>query len=242
MLSAMQNALVLKLDALTASRRAEWGVTLTTTPSMGGDLRALLRASQTLWQGVRRSYGSVEYCGMVEWTQGKGRTAMRLPHVHYLVKFSGDPIPQDELSERWRRATGSAWVVESRPLRTWAGAVAYLALHHHKREQAPPKSVRNTKRFRPSRGFFDVPLPALREQARQYVEDYHVAGLVLDALDAPTLLDEATYEALLDEHLERLRGEYRERKPALVKVDERSVAELKFADLRESKRRARSAK
>jgi hypothetical protein len=74
-----------------------------------------------------------------------------------------------ELRERWEAWTGGAWVVDMRPLRTPGGAIAYTVGHHHKREQAPPRKIgrmqsdgtwayepiKGTKRFRPSKGYFD---------------------------------------------------------------------------------------
>jgi hypothetical protein len=63
----------------------------------------------------------------------------------------------------WKALVG-AWVVEARPLRTAAGAIAYLAPHHAKTVQGPPPGWRG-KRFRPSKGYFNVPVHELRRQA-----------------------------------------------------------------------------
>src|SRR5262249_40440680 len=148
MYAALEAALVLKLDAQISCP----GVGLTTTTRRPDfSMRELQRAEQALWRQLRREAeregasrgdaGWPEYVGFVEWTTGKGRHAAghRRPHVHHLVKgLKSERAVELEphVSELWRRYTGDAWVVECRPLRTPVGAIAYLALHHHKRAQA----------------------------------------------------------------------------------------------------------
>jgi hypothetical protein len=70
------------------------------------------------------------------------------------------------VSELWYAITGDAFVVECRPLRTPAGAIAYLALHHHKKRQAPPLGF-SGRRLRPSKGYYAQPIGELRQLARK---------------------------------------------------------------------------
>jgi hypothetical protein len=72
----------------------------------------------------------------------------------------------------WRALSG-AWVVEARELRTVGGATAYLALHHEKAQQAPPKGW-SGKRFRPSKGYFNAPIAELRAEARLRLTEHRV--------------------------------------------------------------------
>jgi hypothetical protein len=133
MLTACENAVVLRLDSFDGGFPTV-GIT-TTTRTLGFPWESLRRAEERLWRDLRARYGrQVEYCGFVEWTRS------RRPHVHHTVKGLG-ALPLDfeaEVSELWRSHTRDAWQVEARPLRTPMGAIAYLVLHHHKRDQAPP--------------------------------------------------------------------------------------------------------
>jgi len=175
------------------------GVT-TTTRRPDFDLASLRKAEQALWRWLRRQYGPVRYLAFLEWTTGRGTRSggHRRPHLHHLVKGLPSEIAESgelerELAQRWHRFTGDAFVVECRPLRSPAGAINYLALHHHKREQAPPAGLANVKRFRPSKGYFTEPLPALRETAAQTLRDEHLAKAVKRAMQTE-LLGEAEFE------------------------------------------------
>jgi hypothetical protein len=137
----------------------------------------------------------VQYLGFLEWTTGQGTHAggHRRPHLHHLVKGipadhellepvpvlgrhgeprtdpDGNPLLSTRLeqmvSAKWFEYTGDAWIVEVRPLRTPVGAIAYLTLHHHKREQAPPPGFTG-RRLRPSKGYYERPIAELRTLAR----------------------------------------------------------------------------
>lgn len=162
--------------------------------------------------------GELQYLGFLEWTTGRGTHAggHRRPHLHHLVKGipadhelmeptpvvdvggspvvdpDGNPVMSTRLeqvvSQKWLDFTGDAWVVEVRPLRTPAGAIAYLTLHHHKREQAPPPGFRG-KRLRPSvgrkgqRGYYELPIAELRVLARELVMDSRVRSAARRAID-----------------------------------------------------------
>jgi len=47
-----------------------------------------------------------------------------------------------------------------------AGAMAYLVNHHQKQAQTPPRSW-SGKRLRPSKGYYEIPAPQLRELANR---------------------------------------------------------------------------
>lgn len=70
------------------------------------------------------------------------------------------------VSELWHRFTGDAFMVDARPLRTPAGAIAYLTLHHHKKRQAPPPGFTG-RRLRPSKGYYEKSIGELRDLARK---------------------------------------------------------------------------
>lgn len=164
------------------------------------------------------AFPDLQYCGFLEWTTGKGTRSggHRRPHIHHLVKGipsdhpllaeifvegpRGDQVKttrlEQRVSELWRAITGDAYIVEARPLRTPAGAIAYLALHHNKRSQSPPPGFRG-RRLRPSKGYYDLPVAELRQLARKLASQDRVRGAVrraiaveLEGADAP-----AQYEA-----------------------------------------------
>jgi hypothetical protein len=189
---AFENAGVLRLDAETSSRMPSAVLTLTTRDQL--EAGAYRVAVASFWRAFRKKWGPVEYCGFVEWTSGKGPRSggVRRQHEHFLLKgldlvggavlsrAPGQFVPgrgrprcscgqtwdcvECWTRDEWRKLSG-AWVVNVTPLRSVAGATAYLALHHDKASQKPPPGW-GGKRFRPSKGYFDVPVAELREEVR----------------------------------------------------------------------------
>jgi|GEM_PF-5660207 len=232
MLSAFENALVVRLDALEGRTYPTWSLTTTTAKPWSltrhDDVMADLHmAEQLLWKWLRREYGrQVEYLAFTEFTTGEAaRDGGRRPHKHHLVKGLGRPDDrravelESEVSERWRTYTGDAWRVECRPLRTPMGAVAYLALHHNKREQCPPDGWRG-KRFSPSLGYFERPVPELRAEARALLADERIERALIDAFDVPDVIDEGTLDDLIFENIGWAREQAAEAAPRLVKKGE----------------------
>lgn len=181
-LAAVENAALVALDAREHSPPV--GGMTTTTHRPDFDLGQLRRAEENLIDYLRRAYGKdVAYCGFLEWTTGKGGHG-RMPHLHHLLKGIPREVLQAperglsplevEISKRWERYTGGAFIVDCRELRTAAGAIAYLSLHHHKREQAAPAGIKHTKRLRPSRNYFDGRIGPLRERVRSLTHDRRV--------------------------------------------------------------------
>ena len=160
------------------------------------DSAALREAHAVFWRAFRRAWGPVEYAGFMEWTTGHGRRSggLRRPHTHYLVK--GLVLPSGTTTARracdttcrcgdastclecwvaaeWCKLAG-AWIVQARELQHAGGVVGYLALHHNKWEQAPPKGW-SGRRLRASRGYFGAPNAVLRERARTYLRERNTA-------------------------------------------------------------------
>jgi hypothetical protein len=222
MLTAYENALVVQLDALEGERFPTWGMT-TTTHVPDFSMHNLRYCEARVWKYLRGRYGSgIEYLGLVEWTTG-ARTPGRRPHIHHLVKGLGRSDSERaaelerELSVRWRDYTGGAWRVECRPLRTPMGAIAYLTLHHYKRTQGPPAGWTG-KRFRPSRGYFDVPVPQLRAEARFLLRDRRIEAALVEALRVPDGFDGGHLDDLLAERLPAARRAAEASAPKLVRV------------------------
>jgi hypothetical protein len=166
-LKAAENVQVVKLDA--QERMPTFGITLTTADPKFPARRFRMAMSQ-YFRWLRREF-PVEYLGLIEWSTGLASTAKgrRYQHQHTLVKgiprgTNTDPLWR-ESKRRWEHLTG-AYRVEFRELRTPAGAISYMVAHHHKAEQATAEGRGSTKRFRPSRGYFDRPVAELRAQAR----------------------------------------------------------------------------
>jgi hypothetical protein len=229
MLSALENALVVRLDCLEGERWPSWGLT-TTTRRPGFAQAELRRAEQNLFRQLRRDQPgeSIEYLGFVEFTRGLS-DGVRRPHVHHLVKGLGRPSSERvkaleaRVSELWHRYTGDAWVVECRPLRTPTGAIAYLALHHHKAEQAPPKGW-SGKRFRPSKGYFSRPVGELRAEARALLQDQRIERALMEHFDLPDVLPGEYLDDLILDNIDWARAEVAKSAPAFVSIRELAIA------------------
>lgn len=188
--------------------------------------RALRKGMRIGSPGRRRradefeAFPDLQYLGFLEWTTGEaeGSDGERRPHIHHLVKG----IPSDHrmlepkvldsgrvttrleerISELWREITGDSFVVECRKLRTPAGAIAYLALHHHKRKQAPPPGFAG-RRLRSSKGYYELPVRELRELASELATKSRVVSAarravgVLDGRVDDDELDELQKDAAL---------------------------------------------
>lgn len=234
--NALENALVVRLDALEGGRWPTWGLTTTTarpwSRAAHGDLaRSLKAAERLLWKQLRRDYGAgLEYLGFVEFTTGRAASSggARRAHVHHLVKGLGraDAAKAAALERRvsalWRTFTRDAWRVECRPLRTPMGAIAYLALHHHKAEQRPPAGW-SGKRFRPSRGYFDRPVAELRREARELLVDRRIEQQLVRAWNVPDGFDGAVLDELLLDALPAARERAAASRPSLFRVTARGL-------------------
>lgn len=155
------------------------GLTLTTQDP---DISAVTfrNGVAAVFKRLRRTYGrSVEYFGMVEFTTGEGTLAAGRRRIHQHILLKGLPNSVDVLAvERavratWQASTG-ATRVEVATLRAPGGAVGYLALHHRKPKQAPPKGWHGMVELH-SLGYFHRPIAELRQQARQQLQTEAIA-------------------------------------------------------------------
>jgi hypothetical protein len=219
-LTAVENSAVIGLDARSGAAPT-LGITLTTaTPMVDSKLFAYWCAR--LWKWLRaecdvNGWGRIEYLGFIEYTTGRGKRSggQRRMHMHCLVK--GAVLDEAEakllegwLSREWLRITGDSWLVDCRPLRTAAGAIAYLANHHHKLEQRPPEGWRG-RRLRPSKGYYERPIADMRAEVREQLAARRMTAAVERAIGAEQLseaglpedeigrrVDEAMRRALLE--------------------------------------------
>jgi hypothetical protein len=137
-----------------------------------GDARDSDRFARNVAQVVkalRRRWPDAQYLAWVEFTTGRARRSGGYRRIHLHAFLKG--IPADDMAEAeaiarsiWRLRTG-AHVVTCEPIRTMRAAVNYLALHHQKPGQAPPRWWKG-RRVRPSRGYWSRPSVALRAEAR----------------------------------------------------------------------------
>jgi hypothetical protein len=245
MLTACENAVVMRLDSFDGAF-PRVGLT-TTTRRPNHPWAELRRAEERLWRDLRASHGrQVEYCGFLEWTSGNAPTSggLKRRHLHHTVKgldfepgdvvYEADkwgrevarlPELEARVSTWWRRHTGDAWQVECRPLRTPMGAVAYLVLHHHKREQAPPPGTKHVKRLRPSRGYFNRPIADYRREARELLRDERLFAELVAVLDVPDGIPSYLVEERIVERVDEARDRAKWEAPKLVHVRERQVVD-----------------
>jgi hypothetical protein len=216
-LSAIENALVLELDAREGTPPTLIATLTTVAPKTDdGDLR---RSIEQVTKALRRRWSDVEYLCFIEWTTGRAARAggHRRVHAHELLK--GIPEVEFERAEEivrdvWRARTG-AHRVEVRPLHSAGGATAYLANHHAKRGQGPTPGWHG-KRFRPSRGYFGRPgtLPLLRERARAVLADRRRWRSVEERVELVLLAEGAAAESV--DLVETSEGEFVQRRTVHV--------------------------
>ena len=162
------------------------------------------QGGKSAWLALRRRYGRAEYFGRVEFTTGNAKTSggYRRLHVHNAVKGLVDADPREAteiVRSAWTGQNEGAWRVEVAPLRSRAGLLQYLALHHAKAEQLPPAAwVGRTERV--SRGYWSYAGGgvALREEARRQLWAEGLAYVTgLSGTDARFLVEQQ--RALRDE-------------------------------------------
>ena len=156
------------------------------------------RGAGNVFRALRRETGvEVEYFGRVEFTTGQAQHSggHRRIHLHYVVKgLAGRRLQglREAVTAAWTAQNPGAWRLQLEELRTAAGAIHYLGLHHAKPEQHPP-AWWSGRSERVSRGYWSEPAGGLRERARRelWAERYaHSTGLSLD--DARFAIDQTT--------------------------------------------------
>lgn len=187
-------------------------VSLTVTTVKAHTEPAVFRRDvEQLFKALRRRAPEAEYLGRIEFTTGKGKNSggHRRIHQHTLVKGVGmDQVGDldDELRSLWHARTG-AHRVELAELRSAAGAAHYLTTHHSKASQAPAKGWTG-RRLRASRGYFDLPAPQRREEAKAILRDRRVVRRFLKLLKEQDLTPweiGPEYDQILEDEIERAR-------------------------------------
>jgi hypothetical protein len=188
---------MLSLDALDDTRTQLLAIVGTRTATT--DPRPFYLGRRKVIEALRERFGrQVEYASLCEFTTGKGRNAdgQRRPHWNVFLKGI-DPADLDEARSIvrgvWCRhvdADAAAQYVEV--LRDLGAAAQYVAMHFHKRDQAPPEGW-SGQRFNCSRTYFVGRTRAeMRRLARADVqrdrEIWKVAQAAPD-LDTETVID-----------------------------------------------------
>lgn len=201
-LSAVENAEVLALDAMTNVPPTLWSVLTTRTATI--DTASFKHAREMVRREVKRRWPAAEMATLIEFTTGLGKNAggQRRPHWNDAIK--GVPTDAaDELesaqAEVWCRyvdATPAGQKVT--PITDTGGLMRYLALHFQKESQQPPTGWRG-HRFRTTRGYLAQPMALAREQARQTLryrrEVWKAEQRGLDGEAAHQAAEIALYEA-----------------------------------------------
>jgi hypothetical protein len=153
------------------------------------------RGMQSVTQRLRRLYGRFDYYMRIEFTTGRAVTSggHRRMHGHATVKLSEDVDLREAeavIRETWQKSMpGRPWRVELTPIRTEAGLLHYLSLHHAKASQLPPPEWRGMH-DRGSRGYFHRPVKELRDEAKAQLWSEALAfSSGLDVGDARLLVD-----------------------------------------------------
>lgn len=153
---------------------------------------------------VREELGPVRHCSFLEFTTGKAATSrgVRRPHLHTLwkdVDSDAAPVIAGIAQHVMEKATG-AWRHQVDEISTPAGATMYVARHHQKEEQAPPKWWGPTRRVRPSRGYYELPAKELRKMAAGQLRSVRLYKM-LDR-QIRDLNDQEVPDEVLEEYLE----------------------------------------
>lgn len=200
---------MLSLDALDDTRPQLLAIVGTRTAT--ADPEPFYLGRQLMVRALRARFGrQVEYSSLCEFTTGKGAHAGGARRPHWNVFLKGiEPEDLDEarsiVRDVWCRhvdAEPEAQYVEG--LRDLGAAAQYVAMHFHKRDQAPPAGW-SGQRFNCSRGYYVGRSRAeMRRLARADLQREREIWKVTQAapeLDVETVVDVA--EQMLWRHYER---------------------------------------
>jgi hypothetical protein len=148
------------------------------------DQERLREVSAQIMRLIRSELGPLRCCGFLEFTTGRAKRSggIRRPHLHTLWKDVGPeaaPVIAGCAGYVLERASG-AWRHDAEEIRSPAGAVMYVARHHLKESQAPPREWGPTRRVRPSRGYWSRPAKELRADATALVHEKRVEARLWD--------------------------------------------------------------
>ena len=208
----MITAVMVGLDAEQEQPRV-----VSTTTTRDPVTPARLREGQAQFvREVRKVAPKARYCAFVEFTTGRGPRSggRRRPHLHALWKdLPAEACAEVEAIARrvWKRIAG-AYVHQVEEIRTPAGAVMYVASHHQKESQAPPKEWGPIRRVRPSRGYWSKRADELRQEATAKLRDVRLRWVL-----EQRLLERGVPDDVLEEVWDAARAEPR---PVVVRVKE----------------------
>jgi hypothetical protein len=178
-------------------------------------------ASAYLFKLVRSELGQVRYCSFLEFTTGRAATSggSRRPHLHTLWKdidAAAAPVIAGIAGHVMERAAG-AWRHQVDEISTPAGATMYVARHHQKESQAPPKSWGSTRRVRPSRGYYELPAEQLRKMAGAQLKEARLYRMLEE--QTRRLNDDQVPDDVLEAHVdEQVAAKLNEPPPAVVHI------------------------
>jgi len=181
------------------------------------DAAGLREAQRQIARLVRSELGPARYCSFLEFTTGEAASSggIRRPHQHALWK---DLDPEQGhvvagIAGHVMEQKSGAWRHDVEEIRTPAGCAHYVASHHQKESQAPPRSWGPTRRVRPSKGYWSQPAKLLRERAKTRVRDTRLRHHLEQAMiDQGVPLD--VLEEIWDDYRDRPRAQ-------VVRVKER---------------------
>lgn len=165
-------------------------VTLTThAPDTSGEV--FRRGHERVWGRLRRHMPRADYFTRIEFTTGKGRRSggHRRIHSHSAAKLDTSMTCAELeglVRDSWSHVTG-AWIIGVQELKTPAGALHYLSLHHAKAEQVPPDWWTG-RTERASRGYWSSPAATLRARAKAELWAERLAYSTGLTVDDATLL------------------------------------------------------
>jgi hypothetical protein len=191
----------------------------------------LREVSHQIMTLVRAEVGPARYCSFLEFTTGKAATSggLRRPHLHTLwkdVDVDAAPVIAGIAGHVLERAAG-AWRHDVGEIRTPAGATMYVAQHHQKESQAPPKWWGPTRRVRPGRGYYELPASQLRKMAGAQLKSLRLYKLLEQKVSE--LNDREVPPEVLEEYLDqRVTDLLAEPPPQVVRIckpwEDRSLA------------------
>jgi hypothetical protein len=168
---------------------------------------------------IRTELGPVRCCSFLEFTTGAGPRSggVRRPHLHTLWKDAGPeaaPVIAGIAGHVLERGVG-AWRHDVEEIRSPAGATMYVARHHLKESQAPPRSWSGTRRVRPTRGYWSRPSKELRDHAKAIVRQKRTRARIERLVDEA---EDAVGDDLTHVRLDLVEKALTEPPPAVVRV------------------------
>lgn len=174
--TAHENARMLGLDCLDDTRPQLLAILGTGLPTL--DSAPFYGGRREVMRALRDRFGrQVQYCALQEFTTGKGLRSGGLRRPHWNLFIKGIDAGDVDEARAIVRARWCANVPDADPeaqyvelVRNVGAAAKYVAMHFHKRDQAPPEGWRG-QRFNASRGYFgELTRAQARARARESLQ------------------------------------------------------------------------